>query len=153
MSTYEVLLFLHILFVIVWVGGGVMIQLFYLRARLAGPEQLGRFTGDVEWIGQRVITPVALLVLIFGILLVIDQEAFELSQFWVWIGLVMFGISFATGAGFLGPESGRIKNLLESQGPDAPDTQRRIARILTISRIELVLLILIVLDMVVKPGL
>src|ERR687894_3230500 len=100
MSTYEGLKFLHILFVIVWVGGAVMLQLFYLRARLAGPQETARFTGDVEWIGQRVITPVALLVVIFGSLLVIDQGAYELSQFWVWIGLVMFAISFVTGVAF-----------------------------------------------------
>jgi hypothetical protein len=34
-----------------------------------------------------------------------------------------------------------------------PEVQRRIGRILLISRIELVLLVLIVLDMVLKPGL
>ena len=91
--------------------------------------------------------------MIFGVLLVTDQQAYEFSQFWVWIGLVMFALSAGTGAGFLGPESGRIKGLIESQGADSPEVLRRTARVLTISRIELVLLILIVLDMIVKPGL
>ena len=153
MSTYEALFFLHILFVITWVGTDVAIQFFYLRAKLVGPDRVANFVGDVEWLGLRLLNPASLLVLVSGVLLVIDQEAYDFSQFWVWIGLVMFAVSAGTGAGFLGPESGRIKALIESHGPESPEVQRRTARILAISRIELVLLILIVLDMVVKPGL
>jgi hypothetical protein len=52
-----------------------------------------------------------------------------------------------------GPESGRIGKLGEERGPTDPEVQRRIGRILVISRIEFVLLVLIVLVMVLKPGL
>ena len=65
----------------------------------------------------------------------------------------MFAASFITGVAFLGPESGRIGKMLEEQGADDPEAQARIARILVVSRIELTLLVLIVLDMVSKPGL
>jgi hypothetical protein len=40
-----------------------------------------------------------------------------------------------------------------SHGADSPEVQRRIARVVTISRIELVILIAVILDMVLKPGL
>jgi uncharacterized membrane protein len=152
-STYEFLLFAHLVFVIAWLGTDIAIQFFYLRARIAGPDQVARFSGDVEWIGLRLLNPSSLLVLVFGVLLVIDQDAYGFGQFWVWIALVAFALSAGTGAGFLGPESGRIKALVESHGPDSPEVQRRIARVLTISRIELVILIAVVLDMVLKPGL
>jgi hypothetical protein len=42
---------------------------------------------------------------------------------------------------------------IEERGPDDPEYQRRLARIFLVSRIELLLLILVVLDMTVKPGL
>jgi uncharacterized membrane protein len=152
-SYYEFLLFGHLLFVAVWVGTDVSLQLFALRARRAGPERMVTFLADVEWLGLRLLNPTSLLVLIFGVLLVIDSEAWELSQFWVAAGLAAFLASAITGAGFLGPETGRLGKMAEERGVDDPELQRRISRIFVISRIELVILVLIILDMVVKPGL
>jgi hypothetical protein len=65
--------------------------------------------------------------------------------------VIVFGLSFALGAGFLGPESGRIAELIEKEGPDSPAVQARIRRILTISRCELVVLLIVIVNMVVKP--
>jgi uncharacterized membrane protein len=153
MSYYEFLLFGHLCAVAAWVGGDLMVQMFYLRARAAGPDRVAAFAGDVEWIGLRLLNPASLLVLIFGVLLVIEIDGYEFSQFWIVAGLAMFAASAITGAGFLGPESGRIKALAEDRGPTDPELQRRISRVLLISRIEFVLLVLVILDMVVKPGL
>jgi len=153
MSTYEFLLIGHLLFVAVWVGSDVCLQMLALRARLAGPERTVQFLGDVEWIGLRLLNPAALLVVIFGVLLVIDQDAWEFSQFWVSAGLAMFLVSASVGAGFLGPEAGRLDRLAAERNASDPELQRRIGRIVLISRIELVLLVLVIADMVVKPGL
>jgi uncharacterized membrane protein len=153
MSYYEVLLFGHRLAAMAWVGGDLMIQMFYLRARTAGPERVLAFSKEVEWIGLRVLNPASLLVVILGVLLVIEVDGYEFSQFWISAALVMFLASAVTGAGFLGPEAGRIGKLGDELGPTAPKVQRRISRVLLISRIEFVLLVLIVLDMVIKPGL
>jgi uncharacterized membrane protein len=153
LTLYEALLFAHILFAIVWVGGDVMIQVFALRAMAAGPARTAEFSRDVEWIGTRVLVPSSLLVVVFGVWLVLDQPSWEFSQFWVSAGLAMFGVSFVTGAFFLGPESGRIGKLAAERGAEDPEVQSRIARTLLVSRVELVLLIAIVYDMVAKPGL
>jgi uncharacterized membrane protein len=135
-----------------WVGGDMMLQMFYLRARANGPEALIQFAKNAEWIGLRLLNPVALLVVIFGVLLVIEVDGYEFSQFWISAALAMFLASAITGAAFLGPESGRIAGLADERGADDPEVQSRIARIVLVSRIELLLLVLIVLDMVVKPG-
>jgi uncharacterized membrane protein len=153
MSTYELLLFGHLLAAMVWVGGGVIVQMFYLRARVAGGEALTHFAKTVEWVGLRVTTPASLLVIIFGVLLVIELDAYDFGQFWIVAALAMFGISFATGAGFLGPETGRLGTLMDERPASDPEIARRIGRLVVISRIELTLLVLIVLDMVLKPGL
>jgi hypothetical protein len=71
----------------------------------------------------------------------------------VTFGFIVWLLSFIAGAGFLGPESGRLGKLVEERGPEDAEYQRRLARIFLISRIELLLLILVVLDMTVKPGL
>ena len=153
MSYYELLLFGHLLAAMAWVGGDLMIQMFYLRARAAGPEAVAMFAKNAEWIGLRVLNPAALLVVILGVLLVIEVPGYEFSQFWISAALAMFLASAITGAAFLGPESGRIGRLADERGAADPEVLRRTARIVTISRIEFALLVLIVLDMVVKPGL
>lgn len=136
----------------IWIGGSLMIQMFFLRARGRGPEAVGAMLGDVEWIGNRLIVPATSLLVVLGILLVIEVEVYEFSQFWIAAALVAFALSFATGAGFLGPETGRISKLMGERGAADPEVQSRIHRVLLISRIEFAVLILIVLDMVLKPG-
>jgi uncharacterized membrane protein len=143
-TLYEFLLFCHITFVAIWLGGDAMVQVFAFRSFAAGPERTALFMSDVEWIGTRVLTPAALLVVLFGVWMVIKEPAWEFSQFWVTAGLMVFIASFLTGAGFLGPESGRISKLVAARGAEDAEVQ---------NRIELVLLILVVLDMVAKPGL
>ncbi len=74
-----------------------------------------------------------------------------MGEFWIVIALVIYVASFAAGAGFFGPESGRISTLVRVEGADSPDAQARTRRILMLSRLELVLLVLAVLDMAAKP--
>ena len=106
MSYYEFLLFGHLLFVAVWVGTDVALQMFALRARSAGPERIVQFTADVEWLGLRLLNPASILVVIFGVLLVIESEVFEFSQFWVTAGLIAFLASAITGAALPRPRDG-----------------------------------------------
>ena len=152
MTYAEFLLFGHLLFVATWVGTAVSLQLFALRARMAGPQRMADFLADVEWIGLRLLNPAALLVVVFGVLLVIEDPNYEFSQAWITLGLIAFVASATTGAAFLGPETGRIGKLVQQHGPDAAEVQARIRRVFLISRIELVVLVLIILDMVIKPG-
>lgn len=152
MTTYEVLLFGHLLFVVTWVGTDVCLQVLALRALRAGPQRTVEFSADVEWLGTRLLVPSSLLVIVFGVLLANDV-GYDFSQTWITLAFIAFAASFIAGAGFLGPESGRIAKLAADRGPEDPDVQRRIRRVLLISRIELVILIAVILDMVVKPGL
>jgi hypothetical protein len=68
------------------------------------------------------------------------------------LALIGFGLSFVTGIAFLGPGSKRIADAIESQGPESPEVARRINRVLLVSRTELLILVLLVFDMVLKPG-
>jgi uncharacterized membrane protein len=73
------------------------------------------------------------------------------GQNWIVFGLISFALSFGLGAAFLGPEGGRIAELIEQEGPDSPTVKARIRRILTFSRCELVVLLTVIWAMVVKP--
>ena len=153
MTFYELLVFVHVLMVVVWVGGCVALQVLALRATGAKePARMAAFSADAEWIGLRVFMPASILLVTFGIWAAIDGD-WDFGQAWISIGFAAFLFSFFLGLGFLGPESGRIKTLVEARGLDHPEVTRRTKRILLLSRIELVILVIAIWAMVTKPGL
>ena len=151
-TLYEWLLFLHITSVAIWIGGSMMLQVLYLRIRRTTPDRVMDFFGDVEIVGNRLFVPNSLILVALGFWLA-AEGSWEIGETWIYLALGVFVASFLTGAGFLGPESGRIGKLAEERGAADSEVQSRIARFLMISRIELLFLILVILDMVIKPGL
>jgi uncharacterized membrane protein len=153
-DAYKWLLAFHILLAVVWVGSNTAIQIFVIRANRSGGDRLTYFASEIEWYGTRVLLPTSLTLVVLGFILLHESSGgYDLGQGWVTFGFVVWLFSFIVGAGYLGPESGRLGKMVEERGPDDPEYQRRLARIFLFSRIELLLLILVVLDMTVKPGL
>ena len=108
------------------------------------------FAKDTEVVGMRVFVPASLILVLAAIAMMVNLD-WSWSQNWIILGLIAFVLSFVLGAGFLGPEGGRIAALIEQRGPDSPAVQARIRRILTISRCELIVLLTVIVNMVVKP--
>ena len=153
MDLFELLLTIHVLAAVIWVGGATITQVFAVRAnRSDDPTKIAGFARDAEWVGTRIFLPMSLILVATGFGIVADAEFYELGEAWIIIGLAAWAASVVTGAAFLGPESGRIAAAIDRDGPESPDAQRRISRIFVISRIELLVLMIIVVDMVVKPG-
>lgn len=154
MTLYDALKTLHVIFAAIWIGTAAQQQLAASRAQLRArqdPKYMVEFADDAEWYGKRLFAPVSGLTALFGVLLVI-QSGWEFAQTWIIIGIALFLVSAIVGATFLGPESGRIRDLVRERGLDDPDVTARIARINTIVRIDFGLLLLVVADMVIKPG-
>jgi uncharacterized membrane protein len=148
---YDIWKLLHVLAAIVWVGGALMLNIlawFALRSKL--PGRRAEFAREAEKVGMRLFAPAGLLLVIMGFVLV--EKGNWGYHLWVILGLIAYGLSFLTGLLFIGPESGRIGKAIETEGPESPTVAARIDRILLISRIELVILFLVVVDMVLKPG-
>jgi uncharacterized membrane protein len=153
-DAYKWLLAFHILFAVVWVGSNTAIQIFVIRAKRAGGDRIAYLASEIEWYGTRILIPSSLILVVLGFILLHESSgAYDLGQGWVTFGFVVWLLSFIAGAGYLGPESGRLGKLVDERGPEDAEYQRRLGRIFVVSRIELVLLILVVLDMTVKPGL
>ena len=151
-TSYSVWLALHILLVAIWVGGGFALQLFAIRAmRSDDPSRVAALTADAEFIGGRVFAPASLGVAVLGFILV--GEGDWSYDFWLVFAIAAWAASAATGSAFLGPESGRINKLVEAHGPEAPEVKARARRIFLVARVDLLILMLVVLDMTIKPGL
>jgi uncharacterized membrane protein len=142
-SWYEFALFVHIFAAVVWAGGSLTAQALAFRiVRTNDPRRMAGFAKDIERIGMALYFPASVLLLAFGFVLV--HEGGWGYPFWVVFGLVVLGLSAVAGMAFFGPESARIGRLIEQHGPDYPEVQSRIRRILALTRIELVLLIAVV---------
>jgi hypothetical protein len=118
------------------------------------PAELASFACKAALTGERVYTPLSLLVLAFGFGLMENaQSPWSYDQFFVIFALVGWAVSAATGAFFLGPEAARLGKLRPTKPPEDPEVQRRIRRILLIVRLDVVLLLAIVFVMTAKPFL
>ncbi len=151
-TTYTWLKSIHVLAAVIWVGGACTLQVLAILAnRSTEPGELAAFARNASWVGERVFVPASLVLVVFGAWTV-HEGGWSYSQTWLWLGLLVFAASFLVGAGFLGPEGKRIARAIEQGGPGSPEARMRINRIFLVSRIELLFLLLIVLDMVIKPG-
>lgn len=149
----EILKTIHVLAAVVWVGGAAASQFYAIRIQRSGdPARLAAFGKDAEWVGMRVFMPASILVLLLGIWMVVRVEFYAFGDAWILIGLGGILFSALVGSLFLGPESGRLGKLIEAEGPENPEVQRRMSRLYLVSRIELAILLLVVVDMVVRPG-
>lgn len=151
MSRYELLLLLHVVAAVVWLGSGFFLQVLVFRADRTRDRALLKSLGDSsEWLARRIFIPASLSVLVLGVVLVLDSP-WEFDELWILVGLVGFLFSFLVGIGIIEPEGKRIGQTIERHGPDHPEVARRLRKINVISRVELVILYLVVADMVVKP--
>ncbi len=151
MTWYTFFKSVHVAAAAVWVGGAFMIQAFAFRIlRTGDARRQADFAKDSEVVGMRVFIPSTWILLLAGIGMMVNLH-WSWGQNWVVFGLIAFAVSFAVGAGFLGPEGGRIAAVIERDGPGSPEAQARIRRILLMSRCELVVLVTVIVNMAVKP--
>jgi uncharacterized membrane protein len=142
---------LHVVAAVIWVGGAFMIQAFAFRIlRTNDARRMAEFAKDSEVIGMRVFIPATWVLFLAAIGMMVNLDL-SWGQNWIVLGLISWALSFVVGAAFLGPESGRIAKIVESEGPESPAAQARIRRILLVSRLEFVILLTVVVNMVVKP--
>lgn len=151
LSYYEFLKSIHVLMAVVWVGGAVIIQILAFRIqRENNPLRLAALSGDAGFLGQSVFAPTSIVLVIVGILMVIDS--WDFSDAWIIFGLIGFFATVITGIFFLAPESKRLAEMMEQRDPEDREVQMVLTRLLAISRIDMTVLILVVINMVVKPG-
>jgi uncharacterized membrane protein len=141
----------HVSFAVIWVGGGFLLTILGVVAeRQRDAEQLAAIAKQAALVGEKLFSPASGIVLLAGIAMMINVD-WGWGHFWITAGLVGFASTFVTGVGFLAPRSKKLHELMQTAGPTAPETQAAIREILWIARIDIAVLLLVVVDMVVKP--
>jgi uncharacterized membrane protein len=150
MTWYELLLFLHIVAAIVWLGSGLFIQVLATRAERANDaEGLRRVAADSADLSEKLFIPASLATLIFGVLLVIDGP-WTFDTLWIVLGLVGYLGTFLTGVLVMKPGSEKLAALMEREGMSA-QAEVEIRKLLTKSRVDTIVLYLVVAVMALKP--
>ncbi len=149
MSKFEVYKFLHVSLAIIWVGGGIFGAVLTERAKRADHDHKLGITRDMEFAATRVFNPSAILLTIFGILMVIESDVFEFEQAWIIMGIGGVVASAILGMGFLGPQATKLASELEGHHPGA---DARLSRISQVALLDLAILVVVVWAMVAKPG-
>jgi uncharacterized membrane protein len=141
----------HVVAAVLWVGGGTLLAVLAITAeRDPDPVRLLGVARQAEW-AARIFIPSSFTVLAMGIAMTINGDL-DWGQFWLVFGLVAWAISTAIGVGFLTPRIKQLNELIQERGERDPAVQASVQPVLLAARIDIALLLLIVIDMTVKPS-
>jgi uncharacterized membrane protein len=148
---YSLFKAVHVLFAVIWVGGGVSIMINAIRAQRAyDPDDIVMIAKQAAFMGEKIFAPVGLVTFLMGIAMMINTS-WGWGHFWIVAGLIGYAATFAVGVGILSPLAKKIDASAETNGPTHPETLALIERIMLIGRFDVAILMLVVLDMVTKP--
>ena len=151
-DVYNALKFIHVVAAVAWVGSGLFIQYRGTRLRHTGTaEQTANLAKEVAdstpW-----FMAASGVVLLAGISLVLYAPGLDFTDTWILLGLLGYASTFLTGFLLIRPTAEKLAAVAANEGPTSREGQALIARIFAISRVDQVVLLLVILDMVFKPG-
>ena len=144
-------LFLHITAAIVWIGGGVVGQVFGALAKRSGdPARTAAFGQDMSFVALKVFLPASLVLGASGLLLTEDGN-WDWSELFIVSGLVGWALVSITAFGYITRGMSRVGAQMATQGP-TPELAAQVSRLVLLGRLVLLIFFAIVFVMVVKPG-
>lgn len=148
---YQLLVYIHIVSGMIWVGGAAYVQFYGIRVSgSSDPTELPRFARHIEFLGQRVFVPAAILILATGAVMTV--QAWDFGQAWIAGAIGLWIASAVAGAVYLAPRAKRAAELFETEGPTSVGGRDLVRRMFIVSRLELVSFAVIIGLMVFKPG-
>lgn len=147
---YELIVFIHILSAMVWVGGGLFAQftIAHLRSN-GGDSAVAEYLIGLEWAENRVFGLSSGLVFLTGLTMVILSEAWAFSQLWVIVALALFIVDSAI-QGIMGGRA--LKDLRAAAESESSGIAGPLKRVMTVNNVDTVLVLVILSMMVFKPG-
>ena len=151
MGTYELVLFAHVIAAAAWFGAAFLLLLLVELGTRSGDTatilRMGRYE---DRFAKVLFIPSALVVLVAGVALTLDGPWSFGNDGWVVAGLVLLAAVFVLGVALIVPAGNKLKELGAS-GASEPELHAQIARIRTLSWIDIGLLTAAFFLMTTKP--
>jgi len=148
MTLTNLLLIIHILAVTVWIGAGVTMDA--LRIKAASTKEKSKIKNvikDNQWLGPRVFLPAGVVTLFTGVAQVIFREGIDFLDTWIIIALVGIVVAIVHGGAVIA----RLEEKLVNTDEKSPEFDNIYNSFIVATRTSLAILVVILLDMVVKP--
>lgn len=146
---YTVLAIVHIVTVVVGIGTVSLNGLYGAQAKAAGPNggnAVVRANHHVSGIAEYFIYAIP----VTGILMVLDHDAWDFDQTWVWLSIVLYVAAVGVAHSILIPGSRRMIEL--TQGPPGPELENQGKKMAIGGTINNLLAVALIVLMVWKPG-
>lgn len=141
----------HVIFAVLWVGGGALLTILALAAeRSDDPMQLVGVARHAAFAGEKIFAPAGAIVFLMGIAMMINTNL-GWGRFWVIAALIGYASTFITGVAVLSPLSKKVHASAQANGPGHPETTALVRRIMLVARFDISVLLLVVADMILKP--
>lgn len=150
MNLYGVLKFLHVLSVVLWIGGVAALWITTLRMARAGDyPTVARLLPVGMRYGQSVVGPASGIVLITGIWMAYTGHLFK--TVWVAIGITGIALHFILGPTLVRRNWMQIGRLVDDPNRDPAQLAAAIKGATTASWVYLLIMIVVIAAMVLKP--
>lgn len=151
-TSYTVLLTLHVVCAVLWIGGGATLHVIGRRVLASGDrKRMQDYSRDADFIGPRFYAPLSLVLLVAGMLLV-DKVGGDFSDTWISLGLAGWIVSFVIGILYYPRAARRREAIVDSDGLDSDVYLAQFRQVSSVNLIELTILLLVIADMTLKPG-
>lgn len=148
MTLREVLLVLHIAGAGIWLGANVIQAIAPAMTARQGPAAAAGWFRVAAKLGNRLYVPNALLILVTGVFLVLQTEAYGFGSLFVTIGFAMIIVGALFGVFVFEPGSDRAADAIEAG--DQPTIKRAVSRVATFGSIDTLLLLITIAAMVTR---
>lgn len=145
-NTLNVLVSIHVLAAVFWVGGGFLLNVaMLLAARSGDPASRLAAMRLAHFVGPRLFLPLALIVLGTGIWL--TEKYYDWDLLWIVLGVVGLVTAISIALLYLSPRAARAVAAMEQSVPPPPGRNW----VPIVGRLNLLLVSAVVVIMVIKP--
>jgi uncharacterized membrane protein len=149
----EWIILIHVLAGATLFGGQFYVEaLMATAARTKDPETIMTVGGKVGPTNGRLFTPAGVIVLITGTWIVIES-AYEFEMLFISIGFVLTIVALSIGLFLLKPGQSELGDLVAEHGMTSPEAMAKAKSLGNIGHIQTLLVTIIIIVMVLKPGL
>ena len=143
---YEILLSVHLLAAVVWVGGSVALTV--IASRMSAADRITA-APHFNWYGGKVLPAAAGVLLLAGFGLMGEIDA-SFGDPWISIAFAIWIVSAVLGVAVIGKAGKQIQ--AATAAGDRPAADAAFSRLLNVARIDALLVLVAVVVMAVKPG-